>query len=1398
MTDAPAVPFSYFVGSLRAAQLANVFISHSSADKTWAEKIYQWLSEDRHQVFLDSDPHDGIPVGDDWEPKLYERLRWADAVICVVTPSYLESVWCAAEIGAARALGSELLPVRATAEPVEHRLLRFKQAVDVARDPVEARERLQSRLSVVDGGGGRGWPDDKSPYPGLRPFELGEHRVFFGRSREITEIAELLRSPAERAARAILAVVGPSGCGKSSLVRAGVLPRVAGEDYWLPLPPVLPGTDPVGSLARALAAVAHEQRIEFDVTSLRKDLGRDGLKAVATDLLLAAAADSQRKLLIVIDQFEELLTQTKPDERREFVAALEPALGGPVQVLATLRPEFLDALVTDPELAKLKLWLHQVLPLESDALRSVIEEPAKVAGLTFEPGLVTRLVTDTGSGDALPLLAFTLEQLSHDLKRGGQLSLQRYDDIGGVQGALQRQADAALQDACTNTGVTRDQVISTLLNLVTIDQHGRPTKRREAFDTMTGPSADMLEPFVNRRLLSTEAQGERTFVAVSHDAFLVNWPPLKKEIDAQIAALRARRVVENAANDWVASGRDNRELLQGGQLAKAAVDTGAELEPVKSNEPAPAPQRRVRSPRWWPGKRQLATRVEFNDIGREFLEASIRADRKRRRRRAMLVTAVIAILALIATLAGAGFVQARRAEKEAVAQKLIAQSRDMLLNGADTQHLQLLLAGRRLTTQHDDTQFYPMLVSSAGTRKIIENPPGPNDKGLLPVQSVAVSPDGGRIASGSNHQTVRVWDANTGSRLHEFHVGDTGSVWSVAFSPAPNGDRIAAGGQQGEDDGTVQVFDVQSGNQVWAKPIPHAKMVNSVAFSRDGRWIATGSGDGAVRVWDAADGTKKVEMRPAGATLVRSVAFSPAEDLVASGGDDSTVRLWDMNGQLVAQSPMITPVMSVAFSRKGDRLVVGWLDGTVEVLDGKSLQPQGDPFRAHPNTVRSVAFSPDPDGTRIVSGGDDNTVKVWDASSHQPNGNPLRGHRGTVSSVAFTTDGTRIMSGSFDGSVRVWDAVLGLPIPAGQGDEIRAVAFSPDKSRMVMASGGSDGTVKLWDAKTAAQIARLGEPSKDTNRAINGLAFDRDGGRIATAATDGRVSLWNVKDRRVVELPMIDPPVGEPRLPNPRVQSVAFNKDGTQIVAGGFDGMVRLWDAKSLKPLGAMSAHKVVDGQTVPYQVWSVAFSPDGRRVVSGSGFDTYNNQVGQNNLVQLWNVDPLAADGPPMEIEEIKQESNVYAVGFNHDGSQIVSGSTDGTARVWDVATRKESRGPLIGDQNPIYSVVFAHDHQWIAAGTAGATVRLWDIVHRPPEGTALEGHQNWVHSVAFSPDDSLIVSGSADGNLRLWPALQDVGKDVCSKLTTNMSDKQWRDWVSSKEDYRAQLCDGLPPSAA
>ena len=288
--------------------MARVFVSYASQDRECAGQLRQWLVAEGHEVFLDRDPGNGIPVGEEWDKRLHERLRWADAVVCVVTSASVTSTWCTAEISIALSRGSRVLPV--LAEPrVGHPLLPGTQHADLTVDAAAGRAALVGALHRVDTVGGLGWPDDRSPFPGLRSFDVDEHRVFFGRRGEVERLAGLVRSPAERAEGAVLLVVGPSGCGKSSLVRAGLVHVMADEPSWWTLAPMLPGADPVAALARELTVAAQLLGLDWTVAGVRHRLDDAGLTGLADELLLAARA---RRLLVVVDQCEELLTQAGP------------------------------------------------------------------------------------------------------------------------------------------------------------------------------------------------------------------------------------------------------------------------------------------------------------------------------------------------------------------------------------------------------------------------------------------------------------------------------------------------------------------------------------------------------------------------------------------------------------------------------------------------------------------------------------------------------------------------------------------------------------------------------------------------------------------------------------------------------------------------------------------------------------------------------------------------------------------------------------------------------------------------------------------------------------------------------------------------------------------------------
>jgi len=292
------------------------------------------------------------------------------------------------------------------------------------------------------------------------------------------------------------------------------------------------------------------------------------------------------------------------------------------------------------------------------------------------------------------------------------------------------------------------------------------------------------------------------------------------------------------------------------------------------------------------------------------------------------------------------------------------------------------------------------------------------------VISVAFSPDGKRIASGSWDKTICVWDAETGLQLGSpFTLGHTDSVWSVAF--APDGKRIASGSQ----DKTICLWDAETGLQLGSPLTGCTGPVLSVAFSPDGKRIASGSFDKTICLWDAETGLQLGSPLTRHTGLVYSVAFSPDGKRIASGSLDKTICLWDAE-------------------------------------TGLQL---GSPLTGHTDSVHSVAFSPD--GKRIASGSHDKTICLWDAETGLQLGSPLTGHTDSVQSVAFSPDGKRIASGSWDKTICLWDTETGLQLGnplTGHTDPVYSVVFSPDGQRVV--SGTADNTIHMWDGPTDAVV----------------------------------------------------------------------------------------------------------------------------------------------------------------------------------------------------------------------------------------------------------------------------------------------------------------------------------------
>ncbi|KAJ6527949.1 putative WD-repeat protein, partial [Mycena vulgaris] len=491
------------------------------------------------------------------------------------------------------------------------------------------------------------------------------------------------------------------------------------------------------------------------------------------------------------------------------------------------------------------------------------------------------------------------------------------------------------------------------------------------------------------------------------------------------------------------------------------------------------------------------------------------------------------------------------------------------------------------------------------------------------VKSVAFSPDGMYIVSGSYDYTVRLWDAASGAHLGTLK-GHSGGVNSVAFSP--DGTHIVSG----SDDNTVRLWDAASGAHMGTLK-GHSRRVRSVAFSPDGMHIASGSDDSTVRLWDAASrahlGTLKGH-----SDYVNSVAFSPDGMHIASGSNDSTVRLWDAAsgahlGTLKGHSDYVN---SVAFSPDGMHIASGSDDFTVRLWDAVSRAHLGT-LKGDSDYVKSVAFSPD--GMHIASGSDDSTVRLWDAASRAHLGT-LKGHSDYVNSVAFSPDGMHIASGSDDSTVRLWDAASGAHLRTLEGHSrpVNSVAFSPDGMHIV--SGSHDFTVRLWDAASGAHLGTL----KGHSDRVRSVAFSPDGMHIASGSDDSTVRLWDAASRAHL---------GTLKGHSDYVNSVAFSPDGMHIASGSDDKTVRLWDAVSGAHLRTLKGHSS--------SVRSVALSPDGTHIVSGS----------DDKTVRLWD----AVSGAQLHMLE-DHSGSVRSVGFSLNGVYIISRAAGNTACVWETAT--------------------------------------------------------------------------------------------------------------------------------
>ncbi|HUH96865.1 MAG TPA: hypothetical protein VLZ89_05870 [Anaerolineales bacterium] len=477
-------------------------------------------------------------------------------------------------------------------------------------------------------------------------------------------------------------------------------------------------------------------------------------------------------------------------------------------------------------------------------------------------------------------------------------------------------------------------------------------------------------------------------------------------------------------------------------------------------------------------------------------------------------------------------------------------------------------------------------------------------------------------------------------------------------------------------------------------------------------------------------------------------------------------------------------VESVAFSPDGKTLACAHADGTIILWDVTTRSPIGRPLAGHAQQVNSVAFSPD--SKTLAAGSSDGTIMLWAAATGQPIGQVLTGHSEQVNSVAFSPDGKTLASGSNDGIVVLWDAATRQPIHelTGLYPNVSSVAFSPDGETLASASGD---TINLW---IAPSLQANGQLQTGDVSGVNSIAFSPDGKYLVSGNGNGTVDTWNTATRQ----PIIGRALNTGQS---SIRSVALSPVSLRLATGSADHTITVWTAGvsgspgpgygtlAWVPLSTPNS-VLITGHT--RQVNSVAFSPDGRMLASGSsdgtvvlwdmptlfGIREIENHLGRliedvrqiyegNDLIHM-TFSPATGDGQKEEIwwdvttrqpigQWVKPNTSPVpaSVALSPDGKTLASSGYDDTVILWDVATGQMIGQPLTGHTGSVISIAFSPDGRTLASGSSDETIILWDVATRQPIGQPLMGHSNFVSSVAFSPDGRTLASGSENAII-LW----------------------------------------------